>query len=117
MPRFRANTPAGPGRLAAVARLELARARAGHLAGHSDTCGAVVAAWRRARAVLASRPALSVGDLEIDGRDLIRMGLQPGPEFGFILDDLLDFVLEDPTRNTAEVLEGRVADIAENANG
>ncbi len=108
---------AGPGRLSAVARLELARARAGYLAGHSDTCGAVVTAWRRARAVLASGPALSVGELEVDGRDLIRMGLQPGPEFGVILDDLLDFVLEDPARNRAEVLEGRVADMAEQADG
>jgi tRNA nucleotidyltransferase (CCA-adding enzyme) len=106
----------GPGRIPAVARLELARARAGHLAGHGDTCGAVVASWRRARAVLASGPALSVGDLEVDGRDLIRMGLQPGPEFGVILDALLDFVLEDPTRNRPEVLAGRIADMTDTAD-
>jgi len=107
----------GPGRLAAVARLELARARAGHLAGHEDTCDAVVAAWRRARAVLATGPALSVAELEFDGRDLIRMGLQPGPGFGHILDELLDFVLEDPTRNRAEVLESRVVDLTEDSDG
>ncbi|MCH7533503.1 MAG: CCA tRNA nucleotidyltransferase [Gemmatimonadetes bacterium] len=107
----------GPTRLAAVARLSLARARARHLAGHDDTCDAVVAAWRRARAVLATGPALSVAELEFDGRDLIRMGLRPGPGFGLILDDLLDFVLEDPARNRTEVLESRVGDIAGSGDG
>ncbi len=107
----------GPTRLAAVARLGLARARARRQAGHVDTCDAVVAAWRRARAVLATGPALSVAELEFDGRDLIRMGLQPGPNFSHILDDLLDFVLADPTRNRTEVLESRVGDLAESDDG
>ena len=107
----------GSTRLAAVARLGLARARARHQAGHDDTCDAVVAAWRRARAVLATGPALSVAELAFDGRDLIRMGLQPGPNFGRILDDLLDFVLADPTRNRTEVLESRVGDLAESGDG
>jgi tRNA nucleotidyltransferase (CCA-adding enzyme) len=106
----------GPSRFAAVARLELARARASLLAGRDDSCVDVVAAWRRARAVLAAGPALSVSELEIDGRDLIRLGLKPGPDFGRILDDLLDLVLEDPTRNKAEVLEQRVADMMASAD-
>ena len=33
-----------------------------------------------------------MAELEFDGSDLIRMGLRPGPDFGRILDDLLDFV-------------------------
>ena len=106
----------GPGRFAAVARLELARARGSHVAGRDDPCVDVVAAWRRARAVLAAGPALSVSELEMDGRDLIRLGLKPGPDFGRILDDLLDFVLEDPARNRAEVLEQRVADMMASAD-
>ena len=36
------------------------------------------------------------------------MGLRPGPAFARILEDLLDFVLTDPTRNEREVLEARV---------
>ena len=72
---------------------------------------------RIARAVLAAAPALSVAELRFDGRDLIRMGLRPGPDFGRILDDLLDFVLEDPARNRADVLEGRVGAIAEGGDG
>ena len=74
-------------------------------------------AWRRARAVLAAAPALSVAALRFAGRALIRMGLRPGPDFGRILDDLLDFVLEDPARNRADVLEGRVGAIAEGGDG
>jgi tRNA nucleotidyltransferase (CCA-adding enzyme) len=106
----------GRSRFAAVARMGLARARARRQAGHRDTCDGVVAAWRRARAVLASGCALSVAELEFDGRDLIRMGLRPGPDFGRILDGLLDFVLEDPARNRADVLEGRVGAIAESGD-
>jgi len=51
---------------------------------------------------------LSISDLAIDGNDLIRMGLRPGPTFARILQDLLDFVLTDPNRNEREVLKARV---------
>ena len=108
---------AGSIRFAAVARLGLARARARHQTGFDGSCDAVVAAWRRARAVLATGPALSVAELAVDGRDLIRMGLRPGPDFGLILDDLLDFVLEDPARNRADVLETRVGAIVDSGDG
>lgn len=92
----------GPSRLTAVARLEMAFRRGG-----SDQEGAwgVVASWRRAREVLAAAPPLSVGALALDGRDLIRLGLKPGPHFGRILDGLLHWVLDDPTRNTPSTLE------------
>lgn len=115
----------GPERLAAVARLSLARARANAGAatadplgaGNEDGCAEVVASWRRARAVLVSGAALSVGALALNGRDLIRLGLRPGPNFGHILDDLLDYVLADPTRNRPELLESRVQELVENADG
>jgi len=116
----------GPERLAAVARLSLARARATGAAaatadpvgaGDEDGCAGVVASWRRARAVLASGAALSVGALALNGRDLIGMGLRPGPNFGHILDDLLDYVLADPARNRPELLASRVQEFVENADG
>jgi tRNA nucleotidyltransferase (CCA-adding enzyme) len=94
----------GSERISAVARLEMARARVG--SGRSPE--AVVAAWRRAREVARSGPPLTIGDLAIDGGDLIRMGLSPGPAFGEILDRLLDTVLAEPERNTVEALEERV---------
>ncbi len=103
----------GPERLAAVARLELAAARAGaEDAPMSRTPGEVVAAWRRARAILRDAPPLSVADLQLDGRDLIRLGLRPGPAFGRILDRLLDWVLEDPARNRKELLRERALEEA-----
>jgi tRNA nucleotidyltransferase (CCA-adding enzyme) len=46
--------------------------------------------------------------LAISGRDLIDMGMKPGPRFGRILEELLDLVLEDPTLNEAEALISRV---------
>jgi tRNA nucleotidyltransferase (CCA-adding enzyme) len=51
---------------------------------------------------------LAVGDLAIDGRALIALGLRPGPRFGDILEELLEWVLDDPSRNTEEALVKRV---------
>lgn len=47
---------------------------------------------------------LTVDELALSGRDLIRMGYRPGPRFGEVLRHLLDLVLEDPTRNDPEIL-------------
>jgi len=99
----------GPARLAAVGRLELARARS----GGSVAPAAVVLAWRRARHVLSESPPLEVGDLAVDGRDLIQMGLRPGPHFGTILSALLDWVLEDPERNRTESLRAQAEMLAD----
>ena len=100
---------AGPRRLPTLARLELVEARAEVAGGGTDPMQ-VVASWRKARAVRADGPPLSVSDLALDGRDLIRLGLKPGPEFGRILDHLLDWVLDDPTRNEAGVLAARATE-------
>ena len=99
----------GPSRLAAVGLLELARARTGTGRSPED----VVVAWRRCRGILATRPPLALGDLALDGRDLIRMGLRPGPRFATILQHLLEWVLEDPERNRKATLEARVTDLLE----
>ncbi len=97
---------AGPLRLATLAYLELVEARAAAEGSRGDPTR-VVDSWRRARTVMADDPPLSVSDLALDGRDLIRLGLKPGPEFGRILDGLLDWVLEDPSRNVARLLAQR----------
>ncbi len=102
----------GRGRLSAVARLDLARADVRARSGKADEPEKVVASWRRARDILAARPPLEVGDLALDGRDLIRMGYKPGPSFGVLLERLLSWVLEDPDRNRGEVLEMKAREIA-----
>lgn len=102
----------GPERLAALARLELARAKAERSLGLGDRVPEVVASWRRARAVRSARPPLALGDLAIDGRGLVSLGMRPGPRFGRILRALLDWVLEDPARNRRDLLERRALELA-----
>ena len=64
------------------------------------------------RAVLRSCPPLVVGDLAIDGRDLIALGLKPGPVFRDVLQQLLDWVLEEPSRNERDGLLLRAEEVA-----
>lgn len=49
--------------------------------------------------------------LAISGRDLIELGLEPGPSFGDILRALHEKVLDDPTLNTKETLLRLVSEI------
>jgi tRNA nucleotidyltransferase (CCA-adding enzyme) len=58
-----------------------------------------------ARRVRRSRPALSTSDLALGGHDLRKLGLEPGPQFGEILDDLLERVTDDPALNDRAALE------------
>lgn len=97
--------------LSAIVRVQLVRAKAEAAAGLANRTRAVIAAWARAREVRSVAPPLTVGELAIDGRGLISCGLKPGPDFGRILDDLLEWVLEDPSRNEAARLEERVGEM------
>lgn len=54
--------------------------------------------------IINSKQPLTVKDLEINGYDLINLGLKPGKELGFILDYLLEKILEEPELNTKEKL-------------
>jgi tRNA nucleotidyltransferase (CCA-adding enzyme) len=60
--------------------------------------------YRRARAVLREAKALKVGDLAIGGDDLRALGLEPGPLYGKLLDELLERVLDDPSLNERDRL-------------
>jgi tRNA nucleotidyltransferase (CCA-adding enzyme) len=75
-------------------------------AGRARSAAAATGALRRRVAVeLARRPALSIADLRIDGREVMaRLGLGPGPEVGEALRHLLERVLEDPRRNAPAAL-------------
>jgi tRNA nucleotidyltransferase (CCA-adding enzyme) len=64
------------------------------------------------RAVRAAfRDPVEIGDLAIDGNDLIALGIAPGPRIRQILSMLLDEVLADPSRNTRDYLLKRVAEL------
>jgi tRNA nucleotidyltransferase (CCA-adding enzyme) len=45
-----------------------------------------------------------LADLAVDGSDLLALGYTEGPEVGSVLEDLLDEVVEDPSRNDEEWL-------------
>lgn len=53
-----------------------------------------------------------VGDLAVDGSDLIGLGYSEGPELGRTLERLLDEVVDDPARNTREGLLRRAKELA-----
>ena len=58
-----------------------------------------------ARKVLDEKHPLATGDLKITGKDLMtELQMVPGPAIGRVLERLVDFVIEDPARNTREVL-------------
>ena len=51
------------------------------------------------------RDPISVGQLAIDGKYMIEtLHVKPGPRMGYMLNALLEEVLEDPRKNTKEVL-------------
>jgi len=60
----------------------------------------------------ALRDPISVGQLAIDGSDIMRVsGEKPGPKLGFVLHALLEEVLNDPTLNRKEHLEERTLEL------
>jgi len=59
---------------------------------------------QRVDEVMTKDAALTVKDLAIGGRELMDLGLSPGPGFGRILRALLEEVLDDPAVNAPETL-------------
>ena len=66
---------------------------------------------RRLRAEIEQGSPLGLKDLAINGNDLRRIGIAPGPAMGRILAELLHAVLEDPARNTREELMALAAKV------
>ncbi len=56
------------------------------------------------RASEAAAEPVRTADLAISGRDLLALGLKPGPEVQFLLYDLLSLVWDDPAANTRDTL-------------
>ncbi len=66
---------------------------------------------RHLRAIIekVSRDPISVKMLEINGDDLIKiLKIEPGPKIGYILNILLDEVLDDPQKNKKEYLSEQI---------
>ena len=54
--------------------------------------------------ILEKKECVSLKTLAISGSDLIADGMQPGKEIGFVLNSLLEKVIEQPELNTKETL-------------
>ncbi len=66
---------------------------------------------RHLRAIIekVSRDPISVKMLKINGDDLIKiLKIEPGPKIGYILNILLDEVLDDPQKNKKEYLTNQI---------
>ncbi len=58
--------------------------------------------------IIHDEECVSLSDLAVNGSDLIKAGISPGPALGEKLKELLDIVLEDPECNTKEYLLSRL---------
>jgi tRNA nucleotidyltransferase (CCA-adding enzyme) len=107
----------GKDRLSAWTRFQVARCRVGRATGGATDELPLADMIRAAREQIRAAAPLSVEMLAIDGRDLIRMGLRPGPVFGRILDRLLDRALIDPSLNTPDRLQTLARELAHEDRG
>jgi tRNA nucleotidyltransferase (CCA-adding enzyme) len=63
--------------------------------------------------VLAEEQALSIGDLAIDGKDVMAaLGIPPGRKIGEVLHALLERVIDDPTVNERDKLLALLPEVA-----
>lgn len=54
--------------------------------------------------------------LAVNGRDLIQSGIKPGPLLGAVLEQLVEWVIDDPERNRKELLLEKAQEIKDNPN-
>lgn len=53
---------------------------------------------------LVSEHCVTLRDLAVSGKDLMRIGMKPGRELGSMLNELLEWVIDDPDCNKKEIL-------------
>jgi tRNA nucleotidyltransferase (CCA-adding enzyme) len=98
-------------RVGAVLRVAAARFAAERAHGLPAPSASRVASLYRRAWRGAFRDPVEIGDLAVDGSELIAVGIPAGPYIGKILPLLLDEALEDPARNTREWLLARAVEL------
>ncbi len=58
--------------------------------------------------LVAEKQCFALKQLDITGKDLINLGIKPGPELGRILNELLEEVIRNPQENSYEILTEKV---------
>lgn len=109
---------AGVGRLRAGAFVRLAAARwMADAARRDQPVPSDIPSQARIRMLhrrvlhIALRDPIEIADLAVDGDDLRRAGIRPGPDMGRVLSALLDEVLDDPALNTHALLLTRLPNL------
>jgi tRNA nucleotidyltransferase (CCA-adding enzyme) len=102
----------GRTQLAEFLRLAAARWAALRAAGRPAPSPSRASSLYRRALAIAYRDPIELADLAIDGEDLMREAIARGPALGKILRALLDWVVDDPTRNTREGLLRRATELA-----
>ena len=64
--------------------------------------------------IVEQNNCLKISDLAVNGKDMIELGIKPGPELGEMLGRLLDKVLENPEMNEKEKLLNKVREMLVN---
>lgn len=61
--------------------------------------------------IVGDGDCLSIKELKVSGKDLISLGIKPGPDLGEILNALLDECIENPEKNDYSFLMQRVEEL------
>ena len=91
-------------------RLHFASSRA---SDSTESEGALVYTWRRVHDELIGGAPIELGQLAVDGTDLLELGLPRGPLVGLMLEELLAQVIESPERNERETLLATARELIE----
>lgn len=59
---------------------------------------------RLADRIVIEQQCFKISDLEVNGRDIMRLGIESGPKVGMVLNHLLDTVLDETIENEHDVL-------------
>lgn len=102
----------GRTRVDAFFSLLAARLAAEATAGWGRVPESRVQELRERAGAIALRDPVEIGDLAIHGGDLMKIGIEAGPQLGAALRSLLDWVLEDPARNSHDQLVARARGFA-----
>lgn len=106
----------GRTQLASFIRVATARWCALRHAGKPAPSSARVASLYRRALRIAYRDPIELADLAVDGEDLQAAGIARGPALGKILRALVDWVVDQPDRNTRDQLLQRAARLAAESN-
>ena len=91
----------GPELILKLVDLRLADNRGGR---YPEGIHGVLKLRKRIQTELDNKSPIGIRDLAVKGSDLMALGIPEGPKIGAILKSLLEVVLDDPTKNTKEVL-------------